>query len=154
MSIDLGKQLLVMIFRRELFFGFLPKASGDSFQVDEVEFSSLDANHLTAFCDRLLDGQDQLVGVQITPISEPAEHLMHAVQNAPYVTAEAGGFQVWLSEAPLNDARNNAEQAFGGQVFRNAAGEFALSIDADFLLTPADESQLLNSHAKWVAISQ
>ena len=153
MSIDLLDQSFVMIFRRDLVIGITPKAISGRFQVDGVVFASVDDNHFVAFFDRLLDVGNRLVGVCISPISEPATLLMHGVRHARYVTAEAGAFQVWFSEAPLGDAPNNGEQAFGGQVFRAATGEFALSIDADVLLSVADEMQLQNANARWVTIA-
>lgn len=153
MSLGSEEQSFVMIFRRELMIGLTPKISGGSFRAENVRFESVDGDHFTAFCDRLVDSQDQLVGVEITAISEAAKALIDTVRAASYVTVEMGALQVWFSEAPIDEARNTAEQAFGGQVFRSTTGDLALSIDADFLFVAGDEIQLLNAHAKWLTIS-
>jgi hypothetical protein len=153
MTLGSEEQSFVMIFRRELMVGLTPKMSGGSFQAENVRFESVDADHFTAFCDRLVDSQGQLVGVEITAISEPAKALIDTVRTASYVTAAMGALRVWFSEGPIDDASNTAEQAFGGQVFRSPTGDLALSIDADFLFVAADEIRLLNAHAKWLTIS-
>lgn len=149
----LAEQVFVMVFQRELSIGLGSKKLGESIRIDDVYFRSSGENHLTTFCDRLLDPSGRLVGVNITPISDSAEALMRTVKDSRYVTVDSSAFQVWFTEAPLRDAENNGEQAFGGYVFSNDSGEFALSIDADFLFTSADEARLSVAHARWVAIS-
>jgi hypothetical protein len=153
MAADLGEQSFVMIFRPELLIGLAPKTLSGSFRVEDVEYVSVDENHLTAFCDRVIDHENELVGINISPVSEFAERLVIGVRRAPYVTSESGAFQVWFTESPLEGVRNSGEQAFGGQVFRNPAGDLALSIDAGFLFMVADEPRLKNAHARWATIS-
>lgn len=148
----LAEQVFVIVFQRELSIGLGSKKLGHSIRIDDVYFRSSGENHLTTFCDRLLDPSGRLVGVNITPISDCAEALMRTVKNSRYVTVDSSAFQVWFTEGPLGDAENNGEQAFGGYVFSNDSGEFALSIDADFLFTSVDEARLSVAHARWVAI--
>jgi hypothetical protein len=153
MPVDLEHESFVMIFFQELVFGFVPRSIKGAFQVDSASFTAVDDNFLSAFWDRLLDARGQLVGVRVTPISGPAEQLRAGLSGVPYVTSDGEAFEVWLSEAPLADVNNNAEQAFGGQVFRSSDGRFALSVDADFLFTRADEARLMNAHGKWATIT-
>jgi hypothetical protein len=152
MSLTLDAHWFVMIFRRELIVGLAPKTSSGALSIDGVEFASVDDNHLTAFVDRLTDRSGELVGVNISPVSDAAERLMLAVRSLPYVTSEPGAFQVWFSEAPLADACNNAEQAFGGQVFTSPTGDLALSIDAESLFTATDQERLTTGHATWARV--
>jgi hypothetical protein len=152
MSLTSDEHWFVMIFRRALVVGLVAKASSGTFRVDGVEFASVDDNHLTAFVDRLIDRSGALVGVSISPLSDAAGRLMLAVQSLPYVTSEPGAFQVWFSEAPLADACNNAEQAFGGQVFTSPTGDLALSIDAESLFTATDQERLTTGHATWARV--
>jgi hypothetical protein len=152
MPIDLEHQSFVMIFDRELILGFVPKSMKSAFQIDGAGFTAMDDNFLSAFWDRLLDAEGQLVGVRITPISAPAERVRAALNGAPYVTVDRNAFDVWFSEAPLSGATNSGEQAFGGQVFCNGEIHFALSIDADFIFTASDQAYLENAHGKWATI--
>jgi hypothetical protein len=149
----LERESFVMIFYRELHLGFVPRAMTTAFQADNSDFAAMDDNFLSAFWDRLLDASGQLVGVRVTPISAPAEQLRAELNGAPYVTFDGEAFEVWFSEAPLPDAINNGEQAFGGQVFRNQEGNFALSIQADFLFDKRDESRLEDAHGRWPVIT-
>lgn len=149
---DLERTSFVMIFYRELVLGFVPSSTRGAFHVDGAEFIAMDDNFLSAFWDRLLDANGQLVGVRVIPVSSAAEQLCAGLKGAPYATIDGGAFEVWLSEAPLPDAQNSGEQAFGGQVFRDGEGRFALSIEANFLFTEADEARLSNAHGRWATI--
>jgi hypothetical protein len=150
---DQVEQWLVLIFGSALSIGLAPKTMPSRFRVGGAEYESLDTNYLTAFFDRLVDPAERLVGMRVSPVADSAQELMQRLPTAPYLTISNGGFDVWFSEAPIHDAVNRGDQAFGGQVFRTQSGSFAMSFDANYLCaTPADYSALREANARWVVI--
>lgn len=152
MNIDLEDHWFVVAFRKDLVVGLVAKDSGHILEVNGLCFAAEDDNYLTAFVDRLTDQQGELVGINVSPVSDTAERLMLAVSAMPYVTVDSGALRIWFSEAPLDGVINSGEQAFGGQVFRSSTGEFALSIDAASLFTDSDKERLTKGHTKWATI--
>lgn len=152
MQIETSEHWFVLIFSRALTVGLLAKSADHGFAVDDVVFAPVEENFLSAFVDRLLDADGKLVGLNVSPTSDAAEWLVRTLRSAPYTTSGTDGLQIWFSESPIHDARNSAEQAFGGQVFRGSSGDLALSIDALSLLTDTDLDRLRQEPTMWVTL--
>lgn len=141
-----------MIFGSVLGLGFAPASLGDAFRVSNVAYHCADPDFLTAFVDRLLDGDGRVVGFYVSAVSESGAKLVNSALNAPYLRHDNGGLEVWLSEAPISGARNAGEQAFGGRVFFGSDETMAMTIDMSGLLTSDDVDRLRLAHAHHVAI--
>jgi hypothetical protein len=144
MDASLTESWFVVVFEQKLTVELVEKSADRTLSLRGELFTPVDDNFLTAFVDRLVDERGELVGITIAPVSDAAAQLMSSVKSAPYVTSEAGAFQIWFGEAPLEKVRNTAEQAFGGQIFRSTTGVHALSIDAASLFTEGDRKCLLD----------
>lgn len=140
---------LVMIFGRVLGIGFAPPSLENAFRVANVAYRCTDPDFLTAFVDRLVDDDDRLMGFYVSAVSKSGFDLVNDALHAPYLKHHDGALEVWLSEAPMSEAHNAGEQAFGGRVFLGTDNTMAMTIDASGLLSPKDVEQLAwaNAHA-------
>ena|SRR5665213_1869079 len=143
---------LVIVFGRVLGIGFAPKSVDDAFRVGDIVYQCSDPDFLTAFVDRLVDSEDHVVGFYVSAVSKSGHDLVAGVPPRPYLRAEEGALEVWVSEAPLTEVRNTGEQAFGGRVFHGSDSTMAMTIDMSGLLTAHDVECLSLANADHVVI--
>jgi hypothetical protein len=148
------EQWLIMVLGKRLSLALVPKGDLPSFQIGGAEYRGLESNFLTTFYDRLLDQDDRLSGVRVWPVSDSALELWGRLPKAPYVQRGQGFFDIWLSEAPIPDAEDAGDQAFGGRVYQTESGALALSLDVNYLCaSDADFENVQDANATWVDVA-
>lgn len=142
---------LFVIFGSELALSFDAPPSTRVFWLDGVEYRAPDDNYLTAFYDRIVDSGKRLIGIRIHPAVESGDSLVTRVVDAPYLRRGDGFVDVFMTGSAVPDAEVIADQAFGGQIFTTAEGDFAVSIDLEhFCTSPKDLEALRGAKAHWV----
>jgi hypothetical protein len=134
---------LVLFFQERLALAYAPNYELAEFQASGVRYRDTGAGSLTSHYDRLIDLAGCLIGFVLwgLPAEAGVATTLAALPPRPYlqllVRDRAGApmaFGVFLDNAPRTDMESTGDQAFGGQCFVGQGGEFAVSIDLDFLL--------------------
>ena len=134
---------LLLFFGEQLGLAFAPLAELSEFDAAGVRYRDRGAGFLTSTYDRLTDAAGRLTGFVVwgVPVAARVAETLAALPPRPYldrvVTTQDGeplAYAVYLTGTPQADADSSGEQAFGGQCFDGAGGEFALSIDLGYLL--------------------
>jgi hypothetical protein len=142
---------LIVFFRPALTMALVPKVEFDRFRVGALEYRCMEPNYLTAFYDRLVGEHDRLVGLHVTPASDAAEEMLRQLNPAEYLVVSDSQLDIFLAGHSRHDAVNTGDQAFGGQIFRAESGEFALSLDVNYLcMSETDFAAITGAKAVWV----
>jgi hypothetical protein len=141
---------LLLFFREQLGLAFAPLDELSEFEAAGVRYRDRGAGFMTSTYDRLTDAAGRLIGFVVwgVPAAAGVAETLAALPPRPYldrvVTTRDGqplAYAVYLTGTPQADADSTGDQAFGGQCFEGAGGEFALSIDLGYLLDGPREAE-------------
>ena len=157
---------LILFFRERLGLAFAPLTEVAEFLAEGVRYRDTGAGFLTSHYDRLTDATGRLIGFVLwgLPASAGVARSLAELPSRPYlqllVRARDGApmaFGIFLDGAPRPDIESTGDQAFGGQCFHGPDGEFAVSIDLNYLFggpsEAADLAAIRAAPVDWLELS-
>jgi hypothetical protein len=142
---------LILFFGERLGLAFGPDREIASFVADGVRYENAGGGYLTSHYDRLVDGDDRLIGIQLWCYPAHAELARSLAELGPreYLDpslADRGtpAYGVYFDGRVDPGAGSTGDQAFGGEIFLSRDGALAVSIDPDYLFggTPTEAADL------------
>ena len=122
---------------------------GTPLLVGMTTFRAVDGCGFPGFHDRLRDKSGRCVGLEVSPIHGNKAFEAQLVESTHVrIMDDAGTTQVLLRD-PVGSLTSDGDQAFGGDVYRDGAGRWALSIPL-YQLTVDDLSDILSAPVHWV----
>jgi hypothetical protein len=82
----------------------------------------------------MIDRAGRLVGFEFLPLFKESS-LLEALRRLPYIrlTADAKRVRLFLNGSPSEDVSIIDDQSFGGRIYRADEGEWAISLQTDWL---------------------
>jgi hypothetical protein len=159
---------LLLFFRERLGLAFAPERELSDFRAGGTRYRDTGAGFMTSHYDRLTDAAGRLSGFVIwgVPADAGVAVALAALPPRPYIkcivtTGEGAplAFAIYLAGGVTPDPDSTGEQAFGGQSFVGEGGEFALSIDLNYLLgdgprAATDVNAIRGAPVEWLALSE
>jgi len=120
--------------------------------IDGVVYRDCQYGALTTFYDRLVDTDDQFVGIQFWPAISGVEPLFDRLASLPYVhrPQDESCIEIYWRDTLTQGTKSTAEQAFGGPIFQSDQGVLCLTIDFQYLSGDlVDKAALMSAKARF-----
>jgi hypothetical protein len=156
-----------MFFGERLGLAFAPPCELAEFRAGGTCYRDTGAGFMTSHYDRLTDSVGGLIGFVLwaLPIEAGVAAALGRLQPRPYLEPVAKtrdgsplAFAVYLAGIATPDPESTGDQAFGGQCFEGEGGEFALSVNLDYLFgdgpgAVADLAALRAAPVEWLPLT-
>jgi len=138
---------LVVFFEDQLAMSMIDTEPPDAFVVHDLKYLRRRRTGIMATCDRLLNDEGILVGIQVWPVPDNAGDLIQRMPRVTYLEFPIGVpcFQLFFSGNPIKEVESGGEQTLSAEIYEAHPGHIAMGIDL---------SELLESDAEIAAIQR
>jgi hypothetical protein len=146
------EQWVAVFFSERLELALLTAEPGEGFRRGATWYRSQSPGVVSAFYDRLVNSDGELVGVQVWPLAERTDFVLSHLPSRAYLRVPVGQgcFEIYFG-AKAEPATSEGDQAFGGRLYMSESGDLSLTIDLGYLLqSQAELDELRRADMDWV----